>query len=73
MQYLDVGGGLGVDYDGSRSDTSSSINYDSYDYAHTILSNIQEICDASDVPHPTIVTESGRPWSVTLPFYYSLF
>ena len=60
MQYLDVGGGLGVDYDGSRSDTNSSINYDYYDYAHTILSNIQEICDASDVPHPTIVTESGR-------------
>ena len=60
MQYLDVGGGLGVDYDGSRSDTSSSINYDYYDYAHTILSNIQEICDSSQVPHPTIVTESGR-------------
>ncbi|WP_242524367.1 biosynthetic arginine decarboxylase [Methylacidiphilum caldifontis] len=59
IQYIDVGGGLGVDYDGSRS-TDSSINYSLQEYARDVVYNIAEICNEEKVPHPTIVTESGR-------------
>lgn len=58
--YLDVGGGLGVDYDGSRSSSTSSINYTLQEYANDVVAEIQEVCDDADVPHPTIVSESGR-------------
>jgi arginine decarboxylase len=60
MQYFDVGGGLGVDYDGSRTNFESSINYTIDEYAADIVGFIAEACDAEDVPHPTILTESGR-------------
>lgn len=58
-QYLDVGGGLGVDYDGSGK-SDSSRNYDEQEYANDVVWSIQQICEEKNVPHPTIVTESGR-------------
>jgi len=57
---IDAGGGLGVDYDGSRTNFHSSKNYSMQEYANDVVSFIQEACDAADIPHPDIVTESGR-------------
>ncbi len=58
--YMDVGGGLGVDYDGSRTTFDSSTNYSLNEYARDIVDSIMQVCDAETVPHPTIVSESGR-------------
>jgi arginine decarboxylase len=58
--YLDVGGGLGIDYDGSQTDFESSVNYTLEEYARDVVYHIQSICDESDVPHPNIISESGR-------------
>ena len=60
LEYFDVGGGLGVDYDGSQSTNDSSVNYKLHDYASDIVYILKEICDAEKVPHPNIVSESGR-------------
>jgi arginine decarboxylase len=60
LKYFDAGGGLGVDYDGSQTNFASSMNYTTQEYANDIVFSLQEICDASGVPQPTIVTESGR-------------
>ncbi|MGA7391732.1 MAG: biosynthetic arginine decarboxylase [Terrimicrobiaceae bacterium] len=60
LGYLDVGGGLGVDYDGSCTTFDSSTNYSLNEYARDIVYSIIEVCDAEGVPHPTIVSESGR-------------
>jgi arginine decarboxylase len=60
MRYLDCGGGLGVDYDGSQTNFHSSINYTLQEYASDIVSQVAEACNARGVPHPDIVTESGR-------------
>lgn len=60
LKYLDVGGGLGIDYDGSQTDFESSVNYTLEEYARDIVYHIQNICDEAEVPHPTIVSESGR-------------
>jgi arginine decarboxylase len=60
LKYLDVGGGLGVDYDGSQTNFSSSTNYTLQEYANDIIYGVMELCDTEDVPHPTIVSESGR-------------
>jgi len=60
LEYLDVGGGLGIDYDGSRSTFHSSMNYTVEEYANDIIYNVMDICDEEQVPHPTIVSESGR-------------
>ncbi len=60
MGYLDVGGGLGIDYDGSRTNFESSMNYSMEEYARDVVFNIREICNACNVPVPDIVSESGR-------------
>jgi arginine decarboxylase len=60
LGYLDVGGGLGVDYDGSRSDFDSSTNYSLQEYANDVVWNIMDVCDSEGVPHPVIVNEGGR-------------
>jgi arginine decarboxylase len=60
LGYLDVGGGLGVDYDGSRSDFDSSTNYSMQEYANDVVWNIMDVCDSEGVAHPIIVSESGR-------------
>ncbi len=60
LKYLDVGGGLGVDYDGSQTNFESSVNYTLEEYANDIVYHVQSVCDEAGVPHPTIVSESGR-------------
>src|SRR5436190_14248323 len=60
IAYLDVGGGLGVDYDGSRSAFDSSTNYTLQEYTNDIVYYIAEVCNAEKVPHPDIISESGR-------------
>jgi arginine decarboxylase len=60
LEYLDVGGGLGVDYDGSRTNFESSMNYTLQEYANDVVYHIQTVCDEEKVPHPTIISESGR-------------
>ena len=60
LEYLDVGGGLGVDYDGSQTNFESSVNYTLEEYANDVVYHIQTVCDDAGVKHPTIVPESGR-------------
>ena len=60
LEYLDVGGGLGVDYDGSQTNFESSVNYTLQEYANDVVHHIQAVCDEAGVPHPNIITESGR-------------
>ena len=60
LDHVDVGGGLGVDYDGSQTNFASSMNYSVQEYANDVVYEIQQVCDQGDVPHPTLVTESGR-------------
>lgn len=60
MRYFDVGGGLGVDYDGSRTNFESSVNYTIDEYASDVVAAVAAACDEADVPHPNLVTESGR-------------
>ncbi|HHQ47371.1 MAG TPA: biosynthetic arginine decarboxylase [Acidobacteria bacterium] len=60
LRYLDIGGGLGVDYDGSQSGSESSINYTLTEYAGDVVYRVGAVCDEAGLDHPTIVTESGR-------------
>ena len=60
LEYLDVGGGLGVDYDGSRSTFDSSTNYSLKEYTNDVVWNIMDVCDSEGVAHPAIVSEGGR-------------
>ncbi len=60
IEYMDVGGGLGVDYDGSRSAFDSSTNYTLQEYTNDIVYYIADVCNAEKVPHPNIISESGR-------------
>jgi arginine decarboxylase len=60
VTHINVGGGLGVDYDGSRSATDSSVNYDLREYAADVVYRIKAVCDQAEQPHPNIFSESGR-------------
>lgn len=60
VDHIDVGGGLGVDYDGTHSRNASSINYDMQDYADAVVDMLKEFCDRQEIPHPHIFSESGR-------------
>jgi arginine decarboxylase len=60
LDTIDVGGGMGIDYDGSNSDSSSSINYGVAEYAADVVYRIKSVCDAAGFPHPRIISESGR-------------
>jgi arginine decarboxylase len=60
VDYLDIGGGLGVDYDGSKTRTESSMNYTVEEFANDVVYTVQSVCDEENVPHPNLVTESGR-------------
>ncbi|MBL8763279.1 MAG: biosynthetic arginine decarboxylase [Phycisphaerae bacterium] len=60
LTMLDIGGGMGVDYDGSQSAWSSSINYSVQEYAADVVYRIKSVCDDAKVPHPMILSESGR-------------
>ena len=60
VRYLNVGGGLAVDYDGSKTTFEASANYGIQEYADTVVYTIQEVCDDGEAEHPVIVTESGR-------------
>lgn len=59
LKYIDVGGGLGVDYDGSGK-SDSSVNYSEQEYANDVVSTLQTMCDEKGIPHPHIITECGR-------------
>lgn len=60
IETVDVGGGLGVDYEGSNSRSACSMNYTMYEYARNVVFGLKEVCDEYDLPHPNIITESGR-------------
>lgn len=60
LEYVDVGGGLGIDYDGSKSTNDSSMNYSIDEYVADVVFGMKEVCDLEKVPHPNIISESGR-------------
>jgi len=60
IQYLDVGGGLGVDYDGSKTNFHASKNYNMQNYANDIVAEVKEACQARQMPAPVLISESGR-------------
>jgi arginine decarboxylase len=60
LEFFDIGGGLGVNYDGSSSESDSSINYTMGEYASDVVRTLMNVCDQAEIPHPNIVSESGR-------------
>lgn len=60
IQCFDVGGGLGVDYEGTRSQSDCSVNYGLNEYANNVIWGIGDACNENNLPHPTVITESGR-------------
>ena len=60
IEYVDLGGGLGVDYDGSRSYSNSSVNYNIQEYANDAVFMLNDACDKNNLPHPNIISEGGR-------------
>jgi arginine decarboxylase len=69
IEFLDIGGGMGVDYDGSKTNFEASVNYSMQEFANDVLYTIRNVCDDEDVPVPNIVTESGR----VMTSYHTLF
>jgi arginine decarboxylase len=69
VEYLDIGGGMGVDYDGSKTTFESSVNYTSQEFANDVVYTIKSVCEDENVPEPHLVTESGRFMSA----YHSVF
>jgi arginine decarboxylase len=60
VRYLDVGGGLGVDYDGSKTSSDASVNYSVQEYANDVVFGVQDVCEQEEVPVPHLLSESGR-------------
>ncbi|MCL7411724.1 MAG: biosynthetic arginine decarboxylase [Methanosarcinaceae archaeon] len=60
LEYFNIGGGLGVDYDGSKTSSDASANYSMQEYTNNVVFTLKEICDEEGIEHPTVVTESGR-------------
>jgi len=60
IEFVDVGGGLGIDYDGSRSTQSGSVNYSIQEYANDVIYSITEAATNNGIPHPNVIAESGR-------------
>ncbi len=60
IRYFNIGGGLGVDYDGSKTSSESSANYSMQEYANNVVYSLKEVCDEENVDHPIIISESGR-------------
>ncbi len=74
IQCFDVGGGLGVDYEGTRSQSDCSVNYGLNEYANNIIWAIGDACEENGLPHPTVITESGRAvFILGLIRYFTLF
>jgi arginine decarboxylase len=69
VEYLDIGGGMGVDYDGSKTTFESSVNYTAQEFANDVIYTIKSVCEDENVPEPNLVTESGRALSA----YHSVF
>ncbi len=69
VEYLDIGGGMGVDYDGSKTTFESSVNYSPQEFANDVIYTIKSVCEDENVPEPHIVTESGRVMSA----YHAVF
>jgi arginine decarboxylase len=69
VEYLDIGGGMGVDYDGSKTTFESSVNYTTQEFANDVIYTIKSVCEDENVPEPNIVTESGRMMSA----YHAVF
>ncbi|MDP1798447.1 MAG: biosynthetic arginine decarboxylase [Planctomycetaceae bacterium] len=69
IEFMDIGGGLGVDYDGSKTRSDSSMNYTVQEFANDVIYVVKTVCDEEHVPHPHIVTESGRMMTA----YHSVF
>jgi len=60
MQYIDVGGGLGIDFDGTKTSSNTSTNYSLQNYANDVIATIKDSCELNNIKHPTIIPESGR-------------
>jgi arginine decarboxylase len=69
VEFLDIGGGMGVDYDGSKTTFESSVNYTPQEFANDVIYTIKSVCEDENVPEPNIVTESGRVMSA----YHAVF
>ncbi len=69
IEYLDIGGGMGVDYDGSKTTFESSVNYTTQEFANDVIYTIKSVCEDEGVPEPHLVTESGRVMSA----YHAVF
>src|SRR5215210_3487856 len=69
VEFLDIGGGMGVDYDGSKTTFESSVNYTTQEFANDVIYTIKSVCEDENVPEPNLVTESGRMMSA----YHAVF